>query len=386
MARLTMVHPTRHATHRSRLVAAIAVAMGIAGGSAGAQTRFIQTNLVSNIPGLANVLDPQLVNPWGISSSSTSPFWVSDNTTGLSTLYDGTGAKQGLVVTIPGGSPTGQVFNGTGSFLLSDNANATFLFASQNGSIYGWNGGAGTTALVAATGSGTAPQYTGLAISGSGASARLYGANFGNGSIDVFDGSFTPVLSGGFNDPMLPSGYSPFNVQALNGAIFVAYALIDPATGDEVHGAGLGAVDMYDVNGNLLRRVVSTGGALNAPWGMAIAPSTFGGFAGDLLVGNFGDGTINAYLASNSASIGQLQDPTGAPIFLDGLWGLIAGNGGKGGSTGNIYFAAGLNDEADGLFGSLSVSTPEPGTLGLLATGLGVLFAAANRRRRRASR
>ena len=385
MVRHTIVRGTRRVALPRHAARRIAIALLVAGGSAGAQTHFIQTNLVSDVPGLAVTLDAQLKNPWGTSFGATSAFWVSDNHTGLATLYNGLGTTQSLVVSIPGGSPTGQVNNNAGAFQLSNGSNAAFLFATENGTIAGWNGPAGTTALTAATASSAGSSYTGLAISGTGASARLYAANFGAGRVDVFDGSFTPVLAGAFNDPLLPAGFSPFNVQNLNGSIFVAYDLRDPNTGDEVHGAGLGQVDMFDLSGNLLRRI-AVGGSLNSPWGMAIAPSTFGGYAGALLVGSNGNGTISAFLQSNGANLGVLTDTTGAPIVNEGLWALTPGNGANAGGTGQIFLTDGLNGEDNGLFGSLSTSTPEPGSLGLLATGLVALVGVTRRRSRRAQR
>jgi uncharacterized protein (TIGR03118 family) len=390
MVRLT---PTRARTGAGRTTlaawgtAACAAALALAGSSLGAQSHFVQHNLVSDIPGLAPNLDSQLVNPWGISFSPTSFFWVSDNGTGVTTLYDGTGSKQALIVTIPGAAgstgpsaPTGQVFNSAGAFGLSNGSNASFLFATEDGVISGWNGGAGTNAIRMVDLSAAGASYKGLAIAGSGATAQLFGADFGLGTVDVFDGSFTQQPGGTFLDPNLPAGYAPFNVQALGGSIYVTYALRDPTTGDDIAGAGHGFIDVFDTSGNLLRRLAS-GGVLNSPWGMAMAPAGFGLFAGALLVGNFGDGTINAFDPTTGALLGALSDPSGNPIVNDGLWALTFGNGGNGGSPGTLYFTAGLADETHGLFASLTV-TPEPGTLGLAATGLVVLLAGVRRRRR----
>ncbi|HEX5971702.1 MAG TPA: TIGR03118 family protein, partial [Gemmatimonadaceae bacterium] len=225
--------------------------------SSAAHAQYAQTNLTSNIPGRAANTDPDLQNPWGISFGNTSPYWISDNGTGLTTLYNGLGVKSALVVTIPlpsGGpsAPTGQVFNNAGAFQLSNGSNASFLFATEDGTIAGWNGAAGTTAITMVDNS-TNASYKGLAIAGSGTSARLYATNFRTGTVDVWDGSFNPVL-GGFTDPLLPSGYAPFNVQNIGGNIVVTYAVVNPTTGDDVAGPGNGVVDVYDVNGNLLRR------------------------------------------------------------------------------------------------------------------------------------
>jgi len=346
-----------------------------------AHAQYAQTNLVSNIPGLAAFTDPDLQNPWGMSFGNTSPYWISDNGTGLSTLYNGLGVKSALVVSIPlpsGGlsAPTGQVFNSAGAFQLSNGSNAAFIFATENGTIAGWNGAAGTTAITMVDNSQNA-SYKGLAISGSGATARLYAANFATGTVDVWDGSFNPV-AGGFTDPTIPAGYSPFNVQNVGGNIVVTYAVVDPLTGDDVAGAGNGIVDVYDANGVLLRRL-SSGGALNSPWGVALAPSGFGPFGNALLVGNFGDGTINAYDFFTGAMLGTLTDGMGNPLVNDGLWAIAFGNHSATSDPNSLYLTAGLNDEADGLFARIT-ATPEPGSLVLMATALGVLLVGVRRR------
>jgi uncharacterized protein (TIGR03118 family) len=355
--------------------------------SASARAQYVQTNLTSDIPGLAAHTDPQLKNAWGMSFAPTSPFWISDAGTGVATLYDGTGAKLALTVTIPGpgggvpGVPTGQVFNNAGAFALPNGANATFMFASATGTISGWNGPAGTTAITAVNGS-PGSSYTGLAIAGTGATARLYAANFGTGVVDVFNGSFAQLSTGGFVDPTLPAGYAPFNVQNVGGNIVVTYALKNPLTGDDVAGAGHGFVDVYDQSGVLLRRVASDA-VLNSPWGVTLAPVGFGPFGGALLVGNFGDGTIHAYDFFTGALLGGLTGTNGAPIVNDGLWALAFRTGGAGVDPNALYFTAGIQDEAHGLFASLTTA-PEPGTLALFATGLVALLGGGVRRRRRA--
>ncbi len=366
-----------------RLFLALAAATFV---STAAGAQYVQRNLASDIPGLADNTDAQLKNPWGMSFSAGSPFWISDAGTGLSTLYNGAGVKQGLVVTIPGpggvglGVPTGQVFNNASSFGLGNGANATFMFASATGTISGWNGAAVTTAINKVDGSARGSSYTGLAIAGSGATARLYGANFGTGVVDVFDGSFAQIFTGGFIDLTLPAGYAPFNVQNIGGNIVVTYALKDPVTGDDVAGAGHGFVDVYDPNGLLLRRVASDA-VLNSPWGVTLAPASFGPFGGALLVGNFGDGTIHAYDFFTGALLGQITDAHGAPIVNDGLWALAFRTGGPGVDPNALYFTAGIEDEAHGLFASLT-PVPEPGTLGLFAIGLVALLAGGVRRKR----
>ncbi len=340
-----------------------------------------QTNLVSDQPGVAAMTDPDLVNPWGISFAPTSPFWVSDNGPGLATLYRGTGVKQGLVVTIPPAgtsAPTGQVFNSTTGFALSNGSNAVFMFATENGAIAGWNGGAGTTAITAVPPSSGA-VYKGLALGVGAAGPTLFAADFRSGQVDAFNSSFVLVKS--FTDSTIPAGYAPFNVQVLNGSLYVTYALQDAAKHDDVPGAGHGYVDVFDLNGNLVRRLVSNG-ALNSPWGLTIAPTSFGSLAGDLLVGNFGDGTINAYDPITGLPLGSLFDSHGTPLVIDGLWALTPGNGGVGSDPMAIYFTAGPDGEMHGLFGDLTVSSvPEPSTWAMMILGFaGIGFMAYRRK------
>lgn len=341
---------------------------------------FDQTNLVSDgfVPALNT--DPDLVNAWGISSGPSTPFWISDNGTGLSTLYNGSGVKQPLVVTIPpsGSAPTGQAFNSGGSAFNS----SLFLFATENGTVASWAPANGTNAVTAVDNSGIGAVYKGLALSGTGSSARLYATNFHNGTVDAFDGNFASILPGTFTDPTLPAGYAPFNVQNIGGNLYVTYALQDATKHDDVAGPGHGFVDVFDSNGSFVKRLISQG-ALNSPWGLDIAPSSFGALAGALLVGNFGDGTINAYDPNTGAFLGTLRDNHGNPITIGGLWGLINGNGTNAGDPNKVYFTAGPDDEAHGLFGSLQVSAvPVPGTLGLLLSGIGALAATAAARRK----
>lgn len=337
---------------------------------------YVQSNLVTSsqavLTGLgyapaANV-DSDLLNPWGISSSASSPFWVSDNGAGLATLYNGAGVKQALKVTIPG-PPTGQVFNNGGANDFKVGAiRANFIFATENGTIAARPAGLSSATTVATT---AGAVYKGLAIGNNGSGNFLYAANFHSGKIDVFNNNFAPTsLSGSFTDPALPAGYAPFNVQTLNGKLYVAYALQDAAGHDDVPGPGNGFVSVFDLNGNFLTRVAS-GGTLNSPWGLDIAPAGFGSYANDLLVGNFGDGTINVFNPITNLFIAQLTNSAGIPLMIDGLWALINGNGGSGGDPNRVYFTAGINGEADGLFGSLTV--PEPGSLPLLSAGLAAL-------------
>jgi len=355
--------------HRRKLfslavvLAASLVSLSAIGAQAGAgKNAFRQTNLVSNVPGMAQFTDPDLVNPWGISASATSPMWVSDNGAGVTTLYRGDGVKVALTVIIPpagnssagtSGTPTGTVFNGSGAAFRGDR----FIFATEDGAIAGWQPAYGATAVIGKDNSLTGAVYKGLAIDGSG-SPHLYAANFHAGTIDVFDSAYNQVtLAGAFSDPKIPANYAPFNVQNLGGTLYVTYAMQDADRHDDVAGRGHGFVDAFDVNGNFLSRLV-THGQLDSPWGLAIAPASFGKFAGDLLVGNFGDGHINVYTLAKGNFRGWLRDvATGGPITIDGLWALRVGNGGPGPNGGDpnaVYFTAGINGEQDGLFGTIT--------------------------------
>jgi uncharacterized protein (TIGR03118 family) len=336
---------------------------------------FDVTNLVTDDQSAhaAQITDPGLVNAWGVSFGPTSPFWVSANGTGTSTLYavnpaTQVTAKQGLTVSIPGnGSVTGQVFNSNSAAFGGDN----FLFVSEDGTVSGWRGALGTTAETLALAS-SANVYKGSAFASIGGNSYLYAANFRAGTVDVFKGSSgAPSLPAAFIDPNLPAGYAPFNVQNLNGTLYVTYAVQDATKHDEVAGAGQGIVDSFDLQGNLLARV-ATGGMLNAPWGIAIAPSSFGAVAGDLLVGNFGDGRITAFDATTHVPVGQVLGSDGQPLSIDGLWALSPGNDGSGGSSHLLYFTAGPDGETHGLFGVLT-PVPEPSSYALLLAGIGML-------------
>ena len=279
-----------------------------------------------------------------------------------------------LEVSVPG-NPTGQVFNGSAANFNGD----AFLFAGEDGTISGWRGALGTTAetLQAPTADNS---YKGLASAQIGSDTYLYVADFHNGEIDVVKGNpAAPNLSGNFVDPTLPAGYVPFNVQNLDGKLYVTYALQNAGKDEEVAGLGLGYVSVFDLQGNFLGRVGSQG-FLNAPWGLALGPSAFGEFAGDLFVGNFGDGRINIFDLLTNSFIGQLLDIEGNSIAIDGLWALTPGNGGSAGSQQRLYFTAGPDEESHGVFGVIS-PVPEPATLTLLGAGLGALLARGRRRR-----
>jgi uncharacterized protein (TIGR03118 family) len=332
-------------------------------------TEYAVHNLVSDVPGLAAYTDPNLKNPWGLSSSATSPFWVANNGTGLATLYNGAGVTQPLVVTIPPpagaqgpATPTGVVFNGSADFFLFPGIPARFLFATEDGTISGWNPGASpTNAILKVDNSSAGAVYTGLALGNNGLANFLYAANFSSGNIDVFDSNFSPAfLSGNFTDPNLPAGYAPFNVQNIGGRLYITYA--PPGAGP-----GQGLVDIFNMDGSFVQRLISNG-ALNSPWGLALAPADFGQFSNTLLVGSSGDGRINAFDPLTGDLIGTLQDTNG-DIVINGLWGLIFGNGGSGGDPNILYFTAGPDEGQHGLFGSLA-PVPIPGAVWLLGSGL----------------
>ena len=333
-----------------------------------ARNAYHQTNLVSDLPGLAQLTDPDLVNPWGMAAGPATPLWVADNGTDKATIYPGfvNGSpiqKAPLVVSIPGGAPTGQVFNGTPGFEVRDgdaSGPALFLFDSEAGLVTGWNPGVpppppSTQAQVGAR--VRHAIYKGLAIATTSAGTFLYGADFHRGRIDVFDQGFDRVhLPGRFQDRKLPRGYAPFNVQELGGRLYVAYAKQDADREDEVAGPGRGFVDVYSTSGHLLRRLVRRG-QLDAPWGLVLAPAAgFGRFSGDLLVGNFGDGRINAYDPRTGAFRGRLRHEDGSPIEIEGLWALRFGNGVTGDPT-TLLFTAGIDDEAHGLFGAIQAAS-----------------------------
>jgi len=330
---------------------------------------------------VAKFFDPNLVNPWGIGESGASPFWISDNGAGVSTLYDSTGMRRTLVVSIPapgqplgnGGAPTGVAFNidggASGGFMITGVTSgglpttqpAVFLFSTEDGTVLGWNPGvnptgfdpskAGTYAIIAAQTPGAI--YKGLAIATNNGITRLYAPNFHGGTVDVFDTSFHLVTTaGGFIDTGLPKGYAPFNAASVGGKLFVTYAVQDEDAEDDVAGMGHGIVNTFDFQGNFLQRFAQHG-QLDSPWGITIAPVGFGSLGGKLWIGNFGNGQINAYDPATGEFINKVRDAHGKAIVIDGLWSLQVGNGGSGGLSNTIYFTAGPNGERDGLFGSL---------------------------------
>jgi uncharacterized protein (TIGR03118 family) len=361
--------------------AMLPVTAGAASASA-IDSAYRQVNLVSDIPGLAAVTDPDLVNSWGDSASPGTdqapggPLWVSDNGKDKTTLYTSgtatTVSKAGLVVTITSGAPTGQVFNGDtnpGDFVVHDAAGhsgpAAFIFASENGGIDGWNPGVGvaagasppSTVTEVARDNGANAVYKGLAeAQASDGKTYLYATNFRSGRVEAYNSDFKPVeLPGGlFVDPRLPAGYAPFDIAEFAGRLYVTYAKQDAGLKDDVAGPGNGFVDVFSNDGALIRRLV-TRGALNSPWGLAMAPDNFGRFSGALLVGNFGDGHINAYNPYTGAHLGQLRGPNGRPIVIDGLWSLRFGNG-NAAKTNELIFSSGPDHETHGLLGKLTLA------------------------------
>jgi uncharacterized protein (TIGR03118 family) len=340
---------------------------------------FLATDLISDQPGIAPTTDPTLTNAWGISlSPNGGGFWVSSNGGGLSEVYggdvNGSPITQPFKVNIPGGKPTGQVFNGTGSltdFVVTDGTTskpAVFIFASESGAITGWNptvgvaAGANPPSLVAETGfqASDGAIYKGLALGKVGGANFLYATDFHNNKIDVIDGQFQKVTvgTGGFEsfvDPGIPKGFAPFGIAAVNGKLYVSYAKQDADAEDEVDGKGSGFISVFETNGHFVGRLASRGD-LNSPWGMVQAPAGFGDFGNALLVGNFGDGRIHAFDGTTGKELGTLNESPGHPIMIDGLWGLAFGNGKTAGDANTLYYAAGPDDESHGLFGKITAN------------------------------
>jgi uncharacterized protein (TIGR03118 family) len=321
--------------------------------------------LVADQPGIADNTDPNMVNPWGIATSSASPFWVSDAGTGLSTVYSSNGAVSATRPSVPPSAkgsapsaPTGIIANATGGFLVQGKV-PNFIFVTADGAISAWASAiSATQAQLVVDNSSSNAVYYGLAVSATTTAANplLYAANFNSGNIDVFDTNFKPVpMPGAFVDPSVPAGYAPWNVWNLGGKLYVLYAKQNAAKNFAVPGAGNGYAAIFDLSGNLIKHVAS-GGTLNAPWGVAIAPSTFGAFANDILIGNFGDGLINAFDPNTGAALGALADQNGNTIAYPGLWALIVGNGGSGGDPNALYFATGYASQKHGLLGSIQAA------------------------------
>jgi uncharacterized protein (TIGR03118 family) len=359
-----------HHRNRAAGLASILMLVGcIAIPATGSAADFYQQrNLVADrIEAHAENVDRNLVNPWGLAFNPFAVAWVADNGTGVSTLYDGDGKPQSLVVTIPPavagetGDPTGIVFNGGAGFVVTKgtlSGPSRFLFASEDGGIAGWapNVDVNNAIRVVPASGTTDAVYKGLAISADGRRQLLYAADFHNNRVDVFDAAFAKVTLPGkpFHDPHLPSGFAPFGIQAINGDIWVSYAKQDANRHDDVPGSGFGFVNVFAPDGHFIRRFASHG-ALNAPWGMALAPASFGRFSNRLLVGNFGDGAINAYDVDSGKFVGRLKGANHKPIAIEGLWGIAFGNGLNNQPVDTLFFTAGPGDEQHGLYGRLDV-------------------------------
>jgi uncharacterized protein (TIGR03118 family) len=367
------------------------VACGGGGGSgSGSQmtqqstTGFADSALVSNSPGVVattTTLDANLSNPWGLATSPGLPFWIADNNSNLATLYSGTGQIQTNAVTgsstvgisIPASAagvpanPTGQVYNGNGGFLISTTKGqetALFIFAGEGGTIAAWANDSGATAVTSyddGVENGTHHAvYKGLAMGAVNGASFLYATDLHNNKIDVFDTNFAKPadMQGKFVDPTMAAGFAPFGIVALNNQLYVTYAKQDAAMHDETTGAGLGYVNVFDFSGNLISRFASAG-PLNAPWGIALAPAGFGSFAGDLLIGNFGDGTINIFAPNGTSlatSMGPLTVNNGAMFAVAGLWSLVFGDGDSDKPLTTLFYTAGFANQTDGVFGSIAVS------------------------------
>jgi uncharacterized protein (TIGR03118 family) len=346
------------------LIAVVSICMAYTVRADNDDFAYKQTNLVSDGAVPALTIDPQLKNPWGIAAIPGAPFWIADNGTGLSTLYNGLGGIVPLTVTIPppGGSPTGTTATPTGMvwnpngqlFLVAPQLAALFIFATEDGTLSAWNPTVNLhNAVLEVDNSdgGNGAVYKGLALATNATGVFLYATNFRAGTIDVFDSNFKPAkLSGSFWDPRIPAGYAPFGIALIDGNLFVTYALQDAAKHDDQKGPGRGFVNVFDTNGHLISRFASRG-ALNSPWGIARAPLNFGPASSRILIGNFGDGRINSF-NSEGEFRGPLHDSAGHSIKIDGLWAIVFGTEAAT-DPNTLYFTAGTNDEADGLFGSL---------------------------------
>ena len=369
----------------------IVVACGGGGGggnqamTASPGTTFVDTALVSNkaeVVASAATIDANLQNPWGIAVAPGSPFWISDNNNNLTTLYSGTGVQetQGITgsattgISIPSSAagvaanPTGQVFNGGGGFMIptsSGQETALFIFDGEGGLISAWAQNSGVTAVTAyddgVLNGGNHAVYKGLAIATLNGATFLYATDLHNNKVDVFDTNFSKpaAMQGKFVDPGIPAGFAPFGIAALNGQLYVTFAKQDAAMHDEIAGAGLGYVDIFDLSGNLVSQFASAG-VLNAPWGVAVAPAGFGSLQGEVLIGNFGDGTINIFSPNGTAlaiSKGPLVAGNGQPLAFPGLWALAFGNGDSDKPLTTLFYTAGFASQTDGVFGTITASS-----------------------------
>src|ERR1700741_1807734 len=333
-------------------------------GALGQSNSYKQTNLTSDTAGVAANVDPNLVNPWGIAFFPNSPFWIADNNSGFTTLYNASGMNTGSFP-VPHSAantglstPTGIVANTTGAGFAVNGKPGVFIFDSEDGAITSWNGTDPVTIKVDNSAAGAV--YKGLALITNSSGTFLLAANFNSGAVEVYDNLFnTKTLAGTFVDPNLPSGFAPFGIHVINNQVLVTYAMQDQAKHDPVHQAGAGYVDLFDLNGNFVQRLVSQGN-LNAPWGAVIPPAGFGAFGGKLLVGNFGDGTINAYDPAAGTFLDQMKDAPGAVITNASMWDMVFGGGGSSGDPNTLYFTAGLANEQHGVCATLAPNRAAP--------------------------
>jgi uncharacterized protein (TIGR03118 family) len=350
-----------------------------------AASAFAFTNLAADTSGTAALnVDDKLKNPWGVVFGPNTPVWVANNHSQTSTLYDGTGKPQSLIVALPASNsvafnPTGIVFNASATdFKVTaggKTASAKFIFSGEGGMIGGWSptvdGSNSVTMYPPAGGSAGEASYKGLTIAKNGTASFLYATDFHNNKVDVFDTNFAKQTlgAGAFTDPKVPAGYAPYGILAINNGtngapqIYVTYAKQDADAADNVNGAGLGMVDIYDVNGTLVKELIMPGGALNGPWGLALAPSDFGTLSNMLLVGNFGDGVINGYDPATGAFMGAVTDSSGHPVTTPGLWGIAFGNDAFNQPHNTLFVSAGPNDENNGVYGRIDLGASPP-TLG----------------------
>jgi uncharacterized protein (TIGR03118 family) len=364
-------------TRRSLPACACAIVLAACGGGgsssggmmgAGTGMSYVATNLVSDVNTASNPyssanVDARLVNGWGVAFNPQGFVWVANEGTSTSTLYDGNGMPQSLIVSIPPGTagsanPTGIVFNGSQGFQVTQgglSGASVFIFVGQAGTVSGWSPNVNlNSAVKVVDGAAQSKVYKGLAIASQGSASFLYATDFHNGVVDVFDSTFTQVArAGAFTDATLPAGYAPFGIQAIGNQIYVSFAKQDALAHDQVAGSGLGAVDVFDTAGTLVKRLIPVGGKLNAAWGMALAPANFGPFSNALLVGNLGGGTINAFDPVTGAFFGTLSKPDGSPIAIDGLWGIAFGNGINAQPTNTLFFAAGPAGQTQGVYGRI---------------------------------
>jgi uncharacterized protein (TIGR03118 family) len=349
---------------RSLLLGAICAGILSCSSAYAQNNSFKQTNLVSDSAGLAANTDPDLLNPWGVAFVPGQSFWIANNNSGTSRLFDRAGTpKRSFAVPPPRGSsnpstPTGivaNVINGVGAGFEVNHMPSRFIFATEDGTISGWNG-VDTDAILAVDNSAAGAVYKGLAIVGNDSGDFILATNFSSGNVEAYNAGFGPTALSGipFLDPTLPAGFAPFGIQVIaNSQVVVTYAQQDALRHDPIHSPGAGFVSLFDANGGFIRRIASQG-TLNAPWGVTVAPATFGSFPGALLVGNFGDGTINAFNLGTGAFLGHLKDSNGAVITTPTLWNLLFDPSGRSGDPNTLYITAGLGDEKHGLFAAIA--------------------------------